>query len=476
MTGQTASSSSPGRGITAVPDILYGKGSYRRDNGNFASMQLRNMYPEAAPTVEQGVALISRQGLATYTTVGSGPINGLFHRPGLFNGDLFTLSGNTLYRGSTSLGTINGSGVPSIASSNVELVITRGQTAYSYNGTNLVAIAFPDSANVTAVTFLGSRFIFARADSHKFYWSNLNDGRTVGGLAYASAESSPDDIADVMAVGDNLFVLGEESLEAYYLTTSSTLPYARISQRTRNRGVIGRGCAVEFDNALHFIGDDFVVYRMAEVPMRISNHGLEERIRSSATHRLFTYLHEGHAFLCVRVDTGTWVFDPAGGSEWPEFCTYGMPNFIGQCAEDVEGIGALFGSSIDGKIYEFATTWTDDGRALERRFTGAFPIKGGSVPVDVLEVEANFGATLASTGPGSNPQLEARASRDGGHSFGPWRTAPLGEQGERRRRARWRRWGFFDAPGALFDFRMTDPAPLRVSTVLVNEPVGGRSR
>lgn len=458
-----------------MPDILYGKGSFRRDNGNFTSLNLINMFPEAAPTVEQGVAILSRPGLAEEDEIGSGPINAEFYRPGLFSGDKFVLSGNDLYRGSTLLGTIAGSGPPRIASSDIELVITRGQTAYSYNGTNLAAITFPDSANVVSVAFIGGRFIFGRGGSHRFYWSELNDGRTVGGLSYSAAETSPDDLLDTVAAGDNLFLLGEESLEVHYLTTSLTLPYVRISQRTRNRGVKDTGCAVEFDNALHFIGDDNVIYRMAEVPQRISNHGLEERIAESTSWSLFTFLFQGHAFLCVRLDSGTWVFDPAGGSDWPEFRTYGLDNFIGKCAI-TDADGPLFGSSVDGKLYRFSDGWTDNGAPLERRFTAAFPIAGGSVPVDALEVECNAGATTASTGPGANPIIEVRSSRDGGHTFGHYRVASLGAQGERRKKPRWRRFGHFDNPGAVFDFRVTDPTPLRVSRVLINEPATGRSR
>lgn len=458
-----------------MPDILYGKGSYRRDNGQFTSLNLINMFPEAAPTVETGVSILSRPGLVEDDEIGAGPINAVFYRPGLFNGDKFVLSGNDLYRGSTLLGTIAGSGPVRIASSNIELVITRGTTAYSYNGTNLASITFPDSANVVSVAFIGGRFIFARGGSHRFYWSELNDGRTVGGNDYSAAETSPDHLLDTIAVGDNLMLLGEESLEVHYLTTSITLPYVRISQRTRNRGVIATGCAVEFDNALHFIGDDFVVYRLAEVPQRISNHGLEERIGESTTWKLFTFLFQGHAFLCVRLDSGTWVFDPAGGPEWPEFQTHGMDNFLGSCAI-TDDDGPLFGSSVDGKLYRFGNAWTDDGEPLERRFTAAFPIRGGSVPVHAIELECNAGATTASTGPGANPQIEVRASRDGGHNFDHYRTASLGAQGERRTKPRWRRWGQFDSPGAVFDFRMTDPAPLRVSRVLINEPANGRSR
>lgn len=456
-----------------MPDILYGKGSYRRDNGQFPELKLINMFPEAAPTVENGVAILSRPGLAVNAVRGAGPVHAIYQRPGLFAGDVFTLSNNTLYRGSTSLGTINGSGPPSITSSDNELVITRGQTAYSYNGTNLAAITFPDAANVTAVAYLGGLFFFARADTYasRIYFSAIKDARTIAALSYTSADSSPDAIRDLVAVGDNLFVLGEVSLEVFYLTTSATAPLSRISQRTRNRGVVDRGCAVEFDNALHFIGEDHVVYRMAEVPQRMSNHGLEERIAASTSWKMFSFLYQGHAFLCIRVDDGTWVFDPAGGSEWPEFQTHGQSNFIAQCAVTTED-GVLFGSAIDGSIYEFSDDWMDVGSALVRRFTGAFPIKGGAVPVDMLELECNAGAILGDT----NPQIEMRSSRDGGNTFGMYRTASLGAQGERRKRPRWRRLGFFDAPGGVFDFRVTDATPLRVSAVLINEPASGRSR
>jgi hypothetical protein len=40
----------------------------------------------------------------------------------------------------------------------------------------------------------------------------------------------------------------------------------------------------------------------------------------------------------------------------------------------------------------------------------------------------------------------------------------------------WRALGMFDFPGALFEFRVTDPVPFRVSAVKVNDPAGGRQR
>jgi hypothetical protein len=53
---------------------------------------------------------------------------------------------------------------------------------------------------------------------------------------------------------------------------------------------------------------------------------------------------------------------------------------------------------------------------------------------------------------------------------------PIGAQGQYRARPQWRRQGLFDPPGAMFEFRCTDPVDFTVSGVSINEPGGGRSR
>ena len=320
-------------------------------------------------------------------------------------------------------------------------------------------------------------FVYARRNTHRFYWSEINDARTIKGDGYSSAESAPDNLRDLLAVGDNLFLLGKETIEVHYLDKADVnLRFKRINQRTITKGVIGTGAAVLFDNALHFVGHDCIVYRMAEVPMQISNPGLEERIAQSAHFRLFTFFWQGHAFLCLRLDGGTWVFDPAGGSEWPRFDTFDLGNFIGQCATTPE-TGVVFGSAYGRYLYEFGDDWTDDGRMLERRWTGFFPIKA-----DAVAGRRDRGRV--------RQRLDRRVRLAGGQSAGRgeiltrWRQdllacgAPpaLGREGNYRWRPRWRSFGFFDAPGAFFDFRMMDPTPLRVSAVLINESASGRAR
>jgi hypothetical protein len=110
-------------------------------------------------------------------------------------------------------------------------------------------------------------------------------------------------------------------------------------------------------------------------------------------------------------------------------------------------------------------------------FTAYFPLDKGSVAVDNLWIEANFGRT---------DLLErARLRSGGGNALFEGRgrdverlgvSGELGEQGQYRNIAEWRALGSFDVPGAMFEIRTTDPIGFRISAVHVNDPIPGRSR
>ena len=210
------------------------------------------------------------------------------------------------------------------------------------------------------------------------------------------------------------------------------------------------------------------------MPERLSDHGIEERIAGSDNRFAFLIETEGHKFFCVRLDGGTWAYD-ANTQQWCEFASYGRDNWRAQCAV-AAGLPVYLGDDEDGTIWTLAEAPTDDGDTLESRWTAGFRIAGGVQAIDNLLVEANVGWTGDLSGQGEDPVLEMRASRDAGATWGAWRSAALGRQGKHRNRARFTRCGSFDFPGALFEFRITDPAPRRVSGVLVNEAGGGRSR
>lgn len=450
-------------------DLVLPKGAYHRSNGNLPPFELVNMFAEATPSAKGGVSLLSFPGLISSVTRGSGPITGLYRRTDLFGGATFALSSTALYKDATNLGAVTGTAPVSFAASDLELLVTTGGVAKSYNGTNFNNIVFPDTANVTAVTFLAGLFFYARAGSHKFYWSAVLDGRTIDPLDFASAESSPDWLLDLLAVGDALYLGGKDSIETWVPTGDGTLPVQRVTMRTTPKGVIATGCMVELDNALHFIGNDRIVYRMGDVPERISNHGIEEQIAASTTFKLFRYYYQGHAMLCVRLDTGTWGFDVLTG-EWHERRTWDLSNWIVGCAAMRDDGTPIFGSAVGDDLL-IHSGWAEGTSVLSREFTAAIPLDRAT-PVDEIEIEANTGAADLTT----DPQIEMRTSRDRGNTWGPWRPASLGATGQYRKRPTWRRVGTFGPPGALCHFRCTDPVPLRVSGATGQETSAGRAR
>lgn len=456
-----------------MPAISYGAGAYRRERGGMPEFTLVNMFLEKTPSAENGVVLMSRPPLETNSTPGAGPITGVFSQEGTFGGDVFTISGGKLYRNTTLIGTITGTGPVSWAASGSEVLVTAGLDLYSYNGTNLAAVVFPDSAYVRAVTFISGHFIAVRDATHKFYWSAQLDGRTFDALDFASAESEPDNLLDAVAMRGNLYLLGQSTIEPWYYTGTLDLPFSLIQQRLFPKGVISTGCAAEMDNALFFVGSDAIVYRTADVPERLSDHGIEERIDQSSSVSAFAFILEGHSFFCVRLDSETYAYD-AATNQWCELQSYGRNNFAGRCAT-MRGHTALFGDDTTGKVWAFAEDYSEEP-VLTRRFNGAFPLKGGTAIVDNLTVDANAGRTNDLSGQGSDPVMEMEASRNAGATWETPRRATLGRQGEYRAQTRWNRLGMFDAPGAMFRFTVTDPVDLRVSNVLVNEATGGRSR
>lgn len=462
-----------------MPDLQMSHGVRRRSRGSVRGSELLNMFLEADETAPDGFARQSRQGLGVNRTVGGGPINGLFSHRGVFDDDLFAVSGNTLFRASTSLGIVPGSGPVSFTAGRVELLVTRGDAPYSYDGSDLADAGVMDDDDnpydVRAVGYLGGYFIAVRDGTNRFYWSASQDGRTWDGLDFAAAESSPDELIDVYVVNDSLWLMGEESVEAWQLTGDADAPFARIEGLLLKKGIIATGCAAELDNTLFWWGHDNMIYRAGQgVPLRVSDNGIEEQLQGSVEKAVFSFTFEGHAFLAVRTDTGTFVLDVSLPQPvWSEFGTWGRDNWRARTATTAGG-DLIFGDDEDGRIWAFEDDNWDDGDVLERRWSAGFP-GSGNIVVHVIGIIGNPGDTPLLSGQGSAPVLEIRSSRDNGKTFGDWRSASLGSQGRYRQRIEKRRWGLFDRQGGYFEFRVTDPVPIRASRVFANEPSGGRT-
>jgi hypothetical protein len=469
-----------------VPSLIYGTSSYERDTGSLPRLTLINMFVEKAATSESGVCLQSFPGLAELKANGAGPVRQIYCNAGTLGGDDFSVIGSGdspgLYRGTTLIGTLTGvgSGPVSIAGSNSEILIAAGGDMYRYNG-SLSVVAFPDSAHVRAVRFIGSLFVAVRgtessgaADLYpgRFYYSAVLDGSSWDALNYATAEREADGLLDVAALNDTILLYGQSTVEGWVNTGAADLPFTRTEGvGSQSKGVKATGCVCEADNTKFHIGSDGVVYRLAEGFTRVSDHWLEEKIANSATASLFTFRLHGHEFVCVRLDSETWAHDVATG-EWCELQTRGG-QWIAQCAA-MSGTTVYLGHSSTGQIMQFSG-WDHLGDEMTREFTGAIQMDApGSV--DNLWLWVNAGQTPLLSGQGSDPLIEMQGSRDAGNTWTNFDPASLGTQGDYRAIPEWRRLGQYDAPGAMFRFRVSDPVPFRVSAVKYNQATGGRSR
>lgn len=123
------------------------------------------------------------------------------------------------------------------------------------------------------------------ANSQKFEWINPGEV-TIDPLNFAEKESNPDNILDMLSIGDQVVIAGAESTENWYATGNFNAPFAPQEGRVYARGVIqGTLTAVNDDTVL--VGNDGVVYAIGYKfgttaqwgVHRISDNAVEERIR-----------------------------------------------------------------------------------------------------------------------------------------------------------------------------------------------------
>jgi len=447
--------------------IPYATQQYRRYD--LPIMRLVNMYAEQSPTSRAGVALLPRPALSAYATVGSGPIRGIYQQAGALGGVMFVVSGTELYAGATLLGTIPGTGKVSMTASATQLLIANGTGLYLTNGTTLSTVAFPDGAGVSSVAYINGYFLATRTDTQRFYWSAILDGSSWDALDFASAERTPDDLVAVWIVSDQLWLFGEVSTEIWITTGDLDIPFQRVDGRLFDVGCINKDTIAKLDNTILWEGNDFKVYRGDSVPMRVSNFSVEEATQDSTSPSAWTYPWQGNLFYALATSRGTQVLNIASG-EWHEQASYDRTNWRANMGVFANGI-VLAGDDETSQIWKLVyDEYSDNGVTIERRWTMMIDQAGH---VDNLMLDASTGREPVL---GIDPLVECRLSRDGGETYGGYRQASIGQQGDFRKRIVWKRWGIIDDEGGAFDFRITDATPWRVSSIRVNEPLGGRGR
>ncbi|WP_335984473.1 packaged DNA stabilization protein [Acinetobacter haemolyticus] len=318
----------------------------------------------------------------------------------LSNGALLVVIGNKLYHSKANkfdlieVGLISALGTVRAADNGRVALIVNGTYTYSLDLKNLTLTRLSGSAipRSTHVVFLDGRFVFNKANTGQFHWSDLYS-TNVNALSYATAESTPDNVTAIIEFNSSeLWLFGSQSVERYYGAGSANAPYARLSGGAMSFGCLAPDSIVALATGVIWLGvSDFggsqIVMSAGGVPERISTHALEEEIASfskTSDAMAYAYQMEGHVFyvitfpsanitFCFDVSTGLWhqrsFTNPQGLHERHRSQHHAFYNNT-----------HIVGDYRNGKLYQLDNNiFTDDGELIMRERTAQAVITDGKL-------------------------------------------------------------------------------------------------
>jgi hypothetical protein len=477
-----------------------------------------NLFPEIIPEGGKEPAFLNRApGLKLLTTVGIGPIRGLWaFSPN--DGTGFVVSGTQLYKinnsyTATLIGSVSGTGPVSMADNGTQLFIACNGPSYIYNAaTNAFGqITDPDFPGAVTVAYLDGYFVFNEPNSQKLWVTQLLDGTSIDPLDFASTEGSPDGLLAVVSNFREIWAFGTNSIEVWFDSGATDFPLQRIQGAFNELGCAAPYSIAKMDNGLFWLGRDRrgqgIVYRAnGYTGQRISTHAVEWQIQqytdmSDAIG--YTYQQDGHSFYVLVFPTAntTWVYDVATQA-WHERAGWNNGEFTrhrGNCQMAFNN-KIVIGDFENGNVYAFDLTDYSDNNGIQKWLrtwralpTGQNNLKRTAQHSLQLDIESGVGLNgyvinetiylqteddlylITESGDyliadqeaiatqGSDPKVMLRWSDDGGHTWSNEHWAPIGKIGEYYKRVFWRRLGMtLKLRDRVYEISGTDPVKIDI--------------
>jgi len=485
--------------------------SYVARSVNAADNRCVNLFPEVIPEGGKEAGFLSRApGLRLLTTVGTGPIRGLW----TFNGIAYVVSGTELYKltsayVSTLIGTVSGTGPVSMADNGTQLFVACSGPSYIYNSSTNVFAQITDEAFPGALTvgYIDGYFVFIQPDSQKLWVTSLLDGTTVDPLDFASAEGSPDGLVSMIVDHREVWLYGTNSVEVWYDAGLVDFPLQRIQGAFNEIGCAATYSVAKLDNGLFWLGADArgqgIVYRAnGYTGVRISTHAIEYAIAQYGNISdaiAYTYQQEGHSFYVLTFPSAnaTWVYDVATQA-WHERAGWENNQFVRHRSNCQMAFNSeiVVGDFENSNVYAFdMDLYADNGsiqkwlRSWRALATGQNTLKRTSQHTLQLDCEAGLfygtsntsavlvaendlyliteSSELLSTETGitvpAAPSVMLRWSDDGGHTWSNEHWRSMGTVGEYGYRTIWRRLGMtLKLRDRVYEVSGTDPVKIAI--------------
>lgn len=419
--------------------------SARGRSQTITAERLVNMYAEKQPQgAEAPVALLGAPGLALHVALGAGPCRGMVAA----NGVIYAVTGTSLYSFTgagvgTLLGTVPGTGLVSMAASELYVVIVTSPNGYYYDVTanTFAQITDVNYAGAHSVIWVNEYFYFANNEVH--FIGDVGGLLPFDALMSASAEYAPDAIRALARDHNEVLIFGETTLESWQnvqVTDATAYPFDLITGAVGEKGIASPYALASLDNTTVWLDQNGIVRRLSAgyTPTRISTEAIEYQIAQgdTGTASMFVYVIEGHECFALSMDVGTFVFD-ANTQAWHERQSYGINRWRAQCSAFLGGQWYV-GDYVTGNIYRLDSDVNDEnGQPLvasmhfppivnqRKRFT-----------INCIELGADVGAGTLT----ADPQITLFISPDG-YTWANGRSKGMGFEGQRTRRVWWDRCG-----------------------------------
>lgn len=460
--------------------------SYVARSINAADNRMVNLFPEVVPEAGKTNGFLNRApGLKLETTVGTGPIRGLWTHD-THGTDAYVVSGNEFYKiypdyTTELLGIVEGTGPVSIADNGTQIFIAANPNGYVYNEVTGVfqAVTDNDFAGCVTVSYIDGYFVFNQPNSQIIWVTAPLDGTSINPLAFAAAESTPDNVVAVMTNNREVWVFGTATTEVWYDAGTIPFPLAPIQGAYNEVGCVATYSIAKLDNGLFWLGADArgfgVVYRnKGYTAVRISTHAVEYAIQNYGNISdavAYTYQQEGHAFYVLTFPSAnaTWVYDVATNA-WHERAGFALGEFQRHRSSCQMNFNqkTIVGDYENGNLYSFnLDVYEDNGQPQKwlRSWRALAPNTNDlkRTAHHTLQLDAQTGVGI-NNGQGDDPQVMLRWSDDGGHTWSNEYWAAMGRIGVYATRTFWRRLGMtVKLRDRIYEVSGTDPVKIAIT-------------
>lgn len=451
-------------------------GAYENQSIPLSSQRTINWVPEVVERESiSSSALMTSPGLVQFGTTGNASNRGAI----VMNGVPYFINGNSLYSinssgTATDLGAIAGAGRVSMASNGTKLaIVVPGGNAYQFDRTTSVITQVTDSDYITSsvVVFKDGYYVYSASDGSVFFSSLLNDPLSFDALDFGTAEINPDKIIALHVNHNELFVLGEETIEVFQNIGGSGFPFSRIGGANVQKGCYAKASLVEFDNTFMFIGgglnEKAAIYRIvsSQAAVKLSTDAIDYAIQKFTEAEIanafsYTFTLNGQFIVAFTFESTTIddiTFCYCGTSKTWFQLQSGISDNKWRVSAVVRAYGKILcADTEDGRVGYLDDVYTEYGNIVYRERTSQpFILDGKSEywPEIELFVESGVGLT---TGQGSDPKIRMSYSDNGGRTFSAEQSRSLGKIGEYNKRVIWRRNGRVPF-SRVVKFTLTDP-------------------